>query len=201
MDNNPESAFTEVETKESEAKQADSPEEAFKKEQDQITQVFSEIVDTASQIIKVMPERAKKEGPRRLMEVAKRMTIKDLEKEGLTLNAEQLVAIDELVEGIVVRHENKESEVPKKEVKTTTTLLTSESSPEDRMDYLRKAYLSEGGITKLGEMAIKKMNMENTSSNKGLVHTLAVNTRRELGVNSNLRVKITPQDLIAALEK
>lgn len=158
-----------------------------------VDQTFDDIVNSAKEIMKAMPERAAKEGPRKVMEVAKRLTLESLKQEGVILSPGQLEAVNILVEEIVQGQEKPKVETEKPTIR--------EESPNAK-GALIKTYLTvDGQLTPQGEKNLAIMNLEDKSvGNRALARTRATQFRAMLGLPASFETKITAQDIKNALE-
>lgn len=153
---------------------------------------------------KAMPERAEKEGSRKVMEVAKRLTLESLKQEGVILSPEQLEAVNALVEEIVQGQENPKVETEKllAEEKAKEPIIREESP--NTKETLRKTYLTaDGQLTPQGEKNLAIMNLEDKlkrTENRALRQTHAIQLRTMLGLPASFEREITAQDIKGALE-
>jgi len=177
-----------------------------------VDQTFEGIVNSAKEIMSAIPERAKEEGPRKVMEVAKRLTLESLKQEGIILSPKQLEAVNALVEEVVRGQETPEKtpagtitedpqNTPEETEKKAGEPIIREESPNAK-ETLKKTYITaDGQLTPQGEKNLAIMNLEDKSvRNRALARTRATQFRAILGLPTSFETKITAQDIKNALE-
>ena len=201
---------------EDEVAENEEREETPEEQQRIVDQTFEDIVNSAKEIMSAIPERAKEEGPRKVMEVAKRLTLESLKQEGIILSPEQLEAVNALVEEVIRGQENPEKtpagtitedpqntpeEAEEETEKKASEPTIREESPSAKKA-LRKTYITaDGQLTPQGEKNLAIMNLEDKSvRNRALAQTRATQFRATLGLPASFETKITAQDIKKALE-